>query len=81
MPSLAFLREARQSINRSISYLPMIIDLEIVAREFLGPVDLARAQTFYISKLTEVIMINKDENLILTAFLVGVSSLKGLNKG
>ena len=65
---LASLEEARQSISRSICLFLTIIDLEIVWEELLGPTDLTRAQTFRIHELTEVIMVNKDEDLVFAAF-------------
>ncbi len=66
--SLAFLWETRQSISRSISFFLMIIDLEVVSRELLGPVDLMKAQALRIYELTEVIGVSKDENLVFAAF-------------
>ena len=39
--ALAPLRVARQSISSSISLALAIIDVEIVARQLLGPADLA----------------------------------------
>ncbi len=46
----------------------MIIDLEVLPREFLGPPDLLKAPFFHIYELMEVIMINKDKQLIFVAF-------------
>ncbi len=77
--SLASLREARQSISRSISFSLMIIDSEVVSRDFLSPADLTRAQVFCIHESTEVIMVSKDENLVFAAFQVVAPSLKGFN--
>ncbi len=65
---LAFLWETRQSISRSISFSLTIIDSEVVSRELLGPVDLMRAQAFRIYKLTKIIIVSKDENLVFAAF-------------
>ena len=42
----------------------------MVSGEFLGPADLSRAQTLCIYETTEVIMIHKDENLMLAAFQI-----------
>ena len=50
--ALALLRVAGQSISSSISLALAIIDAEIVARQFLGPADLAGAQAFCIYKPT-----------------------------
>ncbi len=65
---LAFLEEARQSISCSFSLSLTIIDSEVVSRELLGPANLTRAQAFCIHKLTEVIMVSKEEDLIFAAF-------------
>ncbi len=65
---LASLREARQSINHNIFLSLTIIDSEVVLREFLGPANLARAQTLCIYELTEVIIVSKDKDLVFAAF-------------
>ncbi len=65
---LASLKEVRQGISRSISFSLTIIDLKVVSREFLDLTDLTRAQTLCIHKLAEVIMVNKDEDLVFAAF-------------
>lgn len=65
---LAPLKETKQGINYSISLFLMIINLEMILREVLGPEDLAKAQTLDIHKLTEVIVVNEDENLVFVAF-------------
>ncbi len=73
---LASLREARQGINYGINLSLMVIDLEVVLRELLGPADLAKARTLHIHELTEVVIISKDKDLMFTAFQVVASSLK-----
>ena len=78
---LASLEQARQSTSRSICLSLMIIDLEVISRELLGPTDLTRAQAFCIHESTEVIMVNKDEDLIFTLFQIVALSFKGLNNG
>ncbi len=65
--SLAFLWEVRQSISNSIMYFLTIIFSEVVLRELLGPANLTRAQAFCIHKLTEVVMVSKDEDLVFAA--------------
>ena len=50
--ALAPLRVAGQSISSSISFALAIIDAEMVARQLLGPADLAGAQAFYIHEPT-----------------------------
>ncbi len=76
---LAPLGEAWQGISRRISFFLMLINLEVVSRELLGSADLTRAQAFRIHKLTEVIMVSKDEDLIFAALQVVAPSLKGFN--
>ena len=39
----------------------------MILRELLGPPDLTRAQTLRIYELTEVIMVGKHQNIMLTA--------------
>lgn len=53
--------------------------MKIVTKELLSPTDLMGAQALYIHKLTEIIMIDKYKNLILTTFQVVVLSFKGFN--
>lgn len=57
----------------------MIINLKIVLRELLGLADRIRAQAFCIYKLTEVIMVNQNEDLIFIDFQVVASSFKNFN--
>ena len=71
---LASLRKPRQSICSRICLTLAIVDSEIVLRELLGPADLSGAQALCIHEITEVIMIRKDENLMLVAFQVVASS-------
>ncbi len=78
---LASLSEARQSISRSISFSLMIIDSEVVLRELLSPADLTRAHAFCIYELMKVIMVSKDEDLILAALHVVALCLESLNDG
>ena len=40
--------------------------MKLVLKEFLGPIDLSGAQTLCVYEITEVIMIRKDKNLMLT---------------
>ena len=53
--------------------------MEIILRELLGPTDLLEAQTLYIYKTIEVIIICENENLMLTAFQVMALCLKSFN--
>ena len=38
-------------------------------RKFLGPVDLSRAQTFRIYKLSKIVIVGKYKNLYIGSFL------------
>ena len=78
---LASLAKPRQSIYSCICLTLAIVDLEMVLRELLGPVDLSGAQALRIYETTEVIVVRKDENLMLAAFQVVVPSLEWLNNG
>lgn len=73
--SLTFLWEVRQGISCSISLSLTIIDLEVVLKEFLSPADLTKAQAFLIYELTKIVIVNKNEDLVFTAFQVVASSL------
>ncbi len=65
---LASLREAKQGISCSISLSLTIVDSKVVSRELLGSADRTRAQTLRIHKLTKVIMVSKDRELVFAAF-------------
>ena len=65
---LASLGKLRQSICNRICLALAIIDLKVITKELLGPTDLSGAQALCIHELTEVIMVRKDENLMLAAF-------------
>ena len=67
--TLAPLRVAGQSISSSISLALVIIDVEMVARQFLGLADLARAQ------------ISQHQDLALAALQIVAPILKRLNDG
>ena len=77
--SLAFLWEAKQSITRSIYFSLIIIDSEMVLKELLGLADLTKAQIYCIHKLTEVVIVSKDEDLVFAALQVVAPSLESLN--
>lgn len=56
-----------------------IIDLKVISKKLLNSANLIRAQTFYIYKLTKVVIVSKDKDFILAAFKVVASSLKSFN--
>lgn len=76
---LASLTKARQDIHYNISFSLTIINLEMISRELLGPSNLTGVQAFCIYKLTKVITIYKDKDLIFTAFQIVSQSFKNLN--
>lgn len=59
----------------------MIVNLKVVPKELLSPTDLPRAEVFDIHKLTKVIVVGKNKNLIFITFQVVVPSLKDFNDG
>lgn len=76
---LAFLREVKQSIGQNISFFLTIMDLKVVSRKFLGPINLVKVQTFCIYKLTNVIIVDKDKNLVFATFQLVAPSLESFN--
>lgn len=76
---LAFLKEIRRGISDSISFFLMIIDLKIVLQKFLGLKDFKKAQTFYIHKWVEVIIIYKDDKFKFIDLQIVVPSLRSVN--
>ena len=72
---------SRQGISSSVSFALMIIDSEVVTREFLGPTDLSGAQTLCVHKSSEVVMVGKHEDFISRALQVVLPRLESLNNG
>ena len=62
------LRVSRQGISSSISLTLTIGNLEVVARELLGPADLSGAQAFRLYELTDVIVVDDYKHLMLRPF-------------
>ena len=46
----------------------MIVDLEVVTKKFLGPIDLFEAQTLCVYELAEVVVVSKYKHLMLRLF-------------
>ena len=61
------LKVSRQGIGSSVSLVLMIIDLEVITRVFLSPIDLSGAQTLCVHELSEVIMVGKHEDFMSRA--------------
>ena len=59
---------SRQGISSSVSFALIIIDLEVVTREFLGPADLSGAQTLHLHEPAEVVVVGEYEHLMLRPF-------------
>ena len=64
----AHLKKAKQRVCLSIYFILIIIDLKIIIRVLMVPIDLTKAQTPYIYKLLKVIIVNKNKNLLFAAF-------------
>lgn len=64
----ALLKVLKAGISNSINLIPLIIDLKLILKEFLGLIDLFRAQTSYILELLEVVVVGKHENFIVRTF-------------
>ena len=76
---LVSLGKSRQSICSHIRLTLAIVNSKMVLREFLGPADLSGAQALCIHETTEVIVVRKDENLMLAAFQIVTSRLEGFD--
>ena len=61
------LRVLRQDIGSSVSLALVIIDLEVVMREFLSPADLFGAQTLCVHESSEVVMVGKHKDFMSRA--------------
>ena len=62
------LRVSKQDISSSVSLALTIVDLEVVAREFLGQADLSGAQTLHFHEPAEVVVVGEYEHLMLKLF-------------
>ena len=70
------LKVSKQDINYFIYLALTIIDLKVVIREFLSPANLFGAQTFYVHKPIEVIIVDEYENLMFAVFQIVSLGLK-----
>ena len=62
------LRVLRQGISSPVSLILTIVDLEVVARKFLGLADLSQAQTLRLHEPAEVVVVGEYEHLMLRSF-------------
>ena len=76
---LVSLKKLWESISNYIYFALLIINPKVILREFVGLINLSRAQTLYIYEIIEVIVICKDEILILIVFQVIISSFEYFN--
>ena len=65
---LTFLRKSQQSICSCICFVLVVVNLKIVLRELLNPMDLSGACVFYIYKVTKVVMAYEDKYFMFAAF-------------
>ena len=61
------LRVLKQGIGSSVSLALMIIDLNVVTREFLSPADLSGALTLRVHESSEVVMVGEHKDFMLRA--------------
>ena len=62
------LRVLRQSISNLVSLALTIVDLEVIAREFLSPADLFGTQTLCLYESAEVLVVGEYKHLMLRPF-------------
>lgn len=66
--TLTSLKEAGQGIGSNIGLFLTIINSKVVLKEFLGPLNLTRAQALCIYKVTKVVVIDEPKDVIFAAF-------------
>ena len=71
--------KARKSISYSINLFLIIINLKVILKKFLGLANLTKIQTLYIYKLTKVIIVSKNKDLVFIAFQIVALNLKDFN--
>lgn len=75
------LRVMKESIMNSISFILAIIDLKIISQQFLGPVNLLKTYAFYIHRMTEIVIVHGNENIMFAIFQVMLPSLQDFENG
>ena len=65
---LTFLQKFRQIICNYICFALVIIDLKMVLKVFLGPINLFKAQIFYIHKAIKIDVIYNDKYFVFEIF-------------
>lgn len=78
---LTSLKKAKQGVSSGICFTLVVIDFEIVPKEFLCPMNLSGAKALGIHELLEVIMVSKYKKLVFPALQVMAPSLECLNNG
>ncbi len=66
-------------MSYSICSFRTINNSKVILRKFLGLVDVVGAQTLYIYKLMEFVMVSKNKELIFAAFYIVAPFLKSFN--
>ena len=64
---MASVRKVKEGVCSSVCFALLIINLKVVIREFLSPMDLSGAQTLCIHELAEVIVVGEYKDFILEA--------------
>ena len=67
---------AKKNIYSFINFFLIIFNLKVVKKEFLSLINIKKAQTFYIYKLTTVVVICKVNNLIFSIIQIITPNLK-----
>lgn len=75
------LKKTWQGIYSYIHLFLTMIDIKRVLRELLSLTNLSKVLALSIHKLTEVVEVSKNKNLLLRAFKVVIPSLKESNNG
>lgn len=69
----------KQGISSRVYFFLIVINFEVVLRDYLGLADLSKAQTFCIYKMLKIIVIDDDKNSVLAAFEVMTASFESFN--
>lgn len=70
---------SRKDISNYIGLTLSIMEPKIVLKQCLSSIHLSRAKAFYILKLTQIVMISKNEDLILATFQIMMPDFKNFN--
>lgn len=65
---LNLLKKMKKSIYNSIGFALIIINPKILLKKLRDPTNLFKALIFYIQKLIKVVIVDKNQKLLLLAF-------------